>query len=74
MTLAPVEDIGEEEEGVEEEAENEQESEGCERVGLPKEDEFMRKVLDPKLPSEEEVERHIESWDISHIGVCVTTV
>eukprot|EP00973_Karenia_brevis_P005813 791584-Karenia_brevis.AAC.1 len=42
------------EEEAEEEAENEFETEGRERAGLPKEDEFVRKVLDPKLRSEEE--------------------
>ncbi len=29
-----------------------------ERIGLDKEDEVIRKILDPRLPSREEVERH----------------
>ena len=32
--------------------------EECERIGLEKEDEFVRKLIDPKLPTQEEVDRH----------------
>eukprot|EP00973_Karenia_brevis_P088568 12280022-Karenia_brevis.AAC.1 len=57
MAFEPAEEVGDEE-GMEEEAENQHESEGCERVGSPEEDEFARKALDPEVPSDEKVERH----------------
>ena len=33
-------------------------------MGLPKEDRWVRKLKDPKLPSQEEVERH---WLMGHM-------
>ena len=48
--------------------------EDVERLGLPKEEDFVRKFRDPKLPSEEEVERHFISGHVpyrSWCGVCV---
>ena len=38
--------------------------EDVERLGLPKEEDFVRKFRDPKLPSEEEVERHLISGHV----------
>ena len=35
-----------------------------ERVGLPKEDQWVRKLKDPKLPSQEDIERH---WLMGHM-------
>ena len=35
-----------------------------ERVGLPKEDEVVRKLQDPKLPCQDEVDRH---WVMCHM-------
>ena len=35
----------------------------CERIGLPREDEFVRKLRDPKLPTQEEVDSH---WLMGH--------
>jgi hypothetical protein len=49
------------------EAESDEEDEGiqedlrcspCERIGLEKEEDVIKKMVDPKLPSQEEVERH----------------
>ena len=33
-------------------------TEDCEKITLPKEDERIIKIVDPKLPSQEEVDRH----------------
>ena len=33
-------------------------TEDCERMSLPKEDENVRKLIDPKLPTQDEVDRH----------------
>ena len=41
-----------------------------ERFKAEEEDEFVRKVLDPKLPSEEEVERHFVSGHIPYRNWC----
>ena len=48
--------------------------EDVERLGLPKGEDFVRKFRDPKLPSEEEVERHFISGHVpyrSWCGICV---
>ena len=47
-----------------EEVEGEFAGEACERVGLPKEDECLRRIRDPKLPSKGEVEAH---WLMAHM-------
>ena len=59
----------EEERGTkEEEGESDRESLGegeeGERIGLEEEGEFVRKMLDPKLPTQEEVDKH---WTMGHI-------
>ena len=38
--------------------------ENLERLGPEKEDAFVRKLVDPKLPSQEEVDRH---WLMGHV-------
>ena len=55
-----------EEDEKEEESEGEEYGEGefGERIGLEDEGEFVRKMLDPRLPSREEVDRH---WNMGHI-------
>ena len=37
---------------------------GGERIGLPKDDAVMKKVKDPKLPSQDEVDQH---WIMGHL-------
>ena len=52
--------------GVDEDGENEGEAEDLgefegevgERLGLQKEEEVLKRIRDPKLPSQEEIERH----------------
>ena len=40
------------------------------RIGLDKEDEFVRKLVDPKLPSVEEVERHSLMGHVEYRNWC----
>ena len=45
-----------------------------ERIALEKEDEFVRKLIDPKLPTEDEIERHRLTGHVNYrnwCGVCV---
>ena len=55
--------LGDEEEEEDDEVVTEMVGESCERVGLAREEEFVRKLRDPKLPSQEEVDNH---WLMGH--------
>ena len=44
--------------------------EEAEKMGLPKEDEFLRKLRDPKLPTAEEVERHVVCGHLPYRDWC----
>ena len=46
------------EEDSEGELEGEFAGEACERIGLPGEEEHLKRIKDPKLPSQSEVEAH----------------
>ena len=41
-----------------------------ERIGLPKEDEVVRKLADPRLPSQEEVDRHYVMGHLPYRNWC----
>ena len=44
----------------------------CERIGLAKEDEGFKRLLDPKLPTEQEVEDHYgRTFAIQELVSCV---
>ena len=63
-----------EEYGEELEAEGEMEGELGERIGLPKEDEYVRKLQDPVMPSQDQVDIHYIKGHIpfrSWCHVCV---
>jgi hypothetical protein len=51
-----------------------QAGEATERIGLPKDDEVVRRILDPKLPSAEEVERHYVSGHLPYRNWCPVCV
>ena len=52
------EELGDEEESEDEDIPAEFEGEAAERIGLEKEGKFVKKLIDPKLPTKEEVETH----------------
>ena len=51
-------EAGPEDVGIEVEGDEPVGGEGVERIQLEKEDEFVRKLLDPKLPSKEDIKIH----------------
>jgi len=49
-------------------------TEDCERITLPKEDERIIKIVDPKLPSQEEVDRHYLMGHLPYRNWCAVCV
>ena len=58
FTYSNVQGVEDEDEDEEVDVPDELVGKVTERIGLPKEDEVIRKLVDPKLPSKEEVELH----------------
>ena len=58
MSVSPVLETGGGGEDSGSEVDGELEGEAGERLKLPKEDEVVKHVRDPKLPTQEEVDRH----------------
>ena len=67
MSAAPVEGR---EDGDDEGVMGEPQGELVERLGLPVEGDFVRKLADPKLPSGDEVERHRVAGHIPYRNWC----
>ena len=77
VSVSPIDvesDTRDEDEDEEEEVVGEFPGEDLERIRPEKDDDFIRKLIDPKLPSEEEVKMH---WMRGHVeyrnwcGICV---
>ena len=49
-------------------------AEEAERVGLERDDEVVRKLVDPRLPSQEEVERHYLMGHLPYRNWCPVCV
>jgi hypothetical protein len=64
--------VGEEREEEEEEEEIDGDVEGieCERFRLEREEDVVKMIADPKLPSEEEIQRHYVSGHIPYRNWC----
>ena len=55
-------------------AKNKRKGEEGERLGLPREGEFIRKMVDPKLPSARDVDEHYLSGHIPYRNWCPVCV
>ena len=48
--------------------------EKCERVGLPREEDVIKKLVDPKLPSQKEVDQHYMMGHLPYRNWCPVCV
>ena len=53
-----------------EEVDGDLEGEAGERIGLPKEDEYVRKIQDPRMPSKDQVNLHYIKGHIPYRSWC----
>ena len=79
--LRPIDVVGTEIDGVDSDADDEEEivgnevgNEMSERLALPREEEIVRKVLDPKLPTQEEVDVHNTMGHLPYRNWCPVCV
>ena len=70
-SLSPVAEDSEEDVG---DVAEEMANEDYERIGLPKEDEVVKRIVDPKLPSQEEVDRHYLMGHLPYRNWCPVCV